>query len=74
MVMILCPFKPMYPLAYRDMDAGNTGDYHAPSLYASVYSYKAYEGYHKGKMSHTGVQRGINLFTYLLFSVIDNLR
>ena len=29
-VMILCPFKPMYPLEYRDMDTGNTGDYHAP--------------------------------------------
>ena len=29
-VMILSPFKPMYPLEYRDMDTGNTGDYHAP--------------------------------------------
>ena len=29
-VLILYYFKPMYPFEYRDMDTGNTGDYHAP--------------------------------------------
>ena len=29
-VMILCPFKPMHSLEYRDMDTGNTGDIMRP--------------------------------------------
>ena len=35
-VMILCPFKPMYPLEYIDMDTGNTGDYHAPHILSVI--------------------------------------